>query len=317
MNHFQSAALAAILTIVIVQPAPAAPTRKTEPPPPAETTAADMHVVRATARELAKQHGSEHVLVVYDIDNTLLTSSTPLGSDQWFTWQEDSLKAGLPDSIAKADFECLLDAQELLYVTRPMRLTHESVRWSIEALRDEGFTQWVITSRGPELATVTFRELERQRLAFSNFHGETRTAPEDLVLDGRSARLQDGVVFTSGGNKGVALSTVLYRVGKTGAVKAIVFVDDTPKHLPNMRGAFVNSGIEVRTFLYEGVKAEVDAFKVEGSVSKAEAKTQWCELAKDVPSIERSFASDVMNLSHVHKDGSRHALSACIVDVCK
>lgn len=283
-----------------------------------EVVATDMHIVRRTARELARTYGgAEKVLVVYDVDNTLLTTTTALGSNQWYEWQAEALKTGSNESVAGKDFECLIGAMELLYATRPMRLTHESVYWSVEALRDEGFTQWVITSRAPELAAVTFRELDRQRLMFSPFFGKTRTDPLDLQLAGRASRMQDGVMFTAGGNKGDALNTALRLTGKSGEIRAIVFVDDSPWHLPNMRQAFADTRIEVHTFLYEASKPDVDAFNAKDSPTRAEAKKQWCELAKDIPAIERSFSPDIVDLRHEHSNNPRHMLSACVVNVCE
>ena len=39
------------------------------------------------AENLAKTHGTERVLVVFDIDNTLMAMEQGLGSDQWYDWQ--------------------------------------------------------------------------------------------------------------------------------------------------------------------------------------------------------------------------------------
>ena len=40
--------------------------------------------------ELGKKYGPKNVLVVLDIDNTVLKMNQDLGSDQWFTWQQDN-----------------------------------------------------------------------------------------------------------------------------------------------------------------------------------------------------------------------------------
>lgn len=299
--------------------------RKKSPPsvePPIEATAANMTVVRDTARELAKVHGVSRVLVVYDIDNTLLTSSTALGSDQWYVWQEAMLDSDDPERITKVrkDLKCLLDAQELLYFTRPMKLTDETVIWSVDSLRSEGFTQWVVTSRGPEVSALTFREFGRGGLSFSNFYGDRKTGPEDFQMTGRagpvSLRMHDGVLFTSGFNKGEALREVLRRTGRSGDFSAIVFADDTPKHLPRMRDAFEKSGIDVRTFLYQAVKGAVDEFNSAGSPSKALAKEQWCKLVDDIPQFERSVSTAILDLAHDDDDGTHHSLSSCIAS-CK
>ena len=44
--------------------------------------------VAAAVEQFADQFGPEHVLLVLDIDNTLLAMNNDLGSDQWFEWQK-------------------------------------------------------------------------------------------------------------------------------------------------------------------------------------------------------------------------------------
>src|SRR4051812_20257981 len=58
----------------------------------------------------------ERILLVLDIDNTLLAMDTQLGSDQWFEWQKFLLDHEPNSKLLVADsFAGLLDAQGLLY----------------------------------------------------------------------------------------------------------------------------------------------------------------------------------------------------------
>ena len=60
-----------------------------------------------------EQYGPEHVLLVVDIDNTLLAMNQPLGSDQWFEWQDGLLKRQPHSSLLVAkSFEGLLEGQD-------------------------------------------------------------------------------------------------------------------------------------------------------------------------------------------------------------
>ncbi len=43
--------------------------------------------------ELSALYGPQGVLLVFDIDNTLLASDQPLGSSQWYDWQDSLLEA--------------------------------------------------------------------------------------------------------------------------------------------------------------------------------------------------------------------------------
>ena len=42
--------------------------------------------------DFVKKYGTRNVLLVVDLDNTLLAMNQDLGSDQWFTWQETLLE---------------------------------------------------------------------------------------------------------------------------------------------------------------------------------------------------------------------------------
>ena len=48
---------------------------------------ASFSVIEKKSLELGKKYGNKNVLVVLDIDNTLLVMPQNFGSDQWFTWQ--------------------------------------------------------------------------------------------------------------------------------------------------------------------------------------------------------------------------------------
>src|SRR5689334_15409715 len=51
------------------------------------TDVADFAEIGATVEQYTHKIKPEKVLLVLDIDNTLLAMDTPLGSDQWFEWQ--------------------------------------------------------------------------------------------------------------------------------------------------------------------------------------------------------------------------------------
>jgi hypothetical protein len=44
-------------------------------------------------------------LVVFDIDNTLLKMTKPLGGDAWYTWQENILKGGATEFSVAQDID--------------------------------------------------------------------------------------------------------------------------------------------------------------------------------------------------------------------
>jgi hypothetical protein len=61
-----------------------------ELPPSKMVETTDLAEVTDNALELARQVGTDRVLVVFDLDNTLLAMEQGLGSDQWYDWQKET-----------------------------------------------------------------------------------------------------------------------------------------------------------------------------------------------------------------------------------
>ncbi|MBT8057510.1 MAG: DUF2608 domain-containing protein, partial [Gammaproteobacteria bacterium] len=80
----------------------------------------DLSMVADEALQLADRLGREQVLVVFDIDNTLLAMEQGLGSDQWYYWQRD-LAASDPCSGMLVDDR--LKVQGALFFASAMRPT--------------------------------------------------------------------------------------------------------------------------------------------------------------------------------------------------
>ena len=75
----------------------------------------DFAEVAAAVDRYVDEFGAEHVLLALDIDNTVMSMDTDLGSDHWFEWQNYLLK-NEPHSrflVAKT-FDGLLEVQGML-----------------------------------------------------------------------------------------------------------------------------------------------------------------------------------------------------------
>ena len=82
LTAFRTIAFAAALTMLVACASV----------PPAQsllTETDDLVTVTNSALQLADRYGQGQVLVVFDIDNTLLAMEQGLGSDQWYYWQKD------------------------------------------------------------------------------------------------------------------------------------------------------------------------------------------------------------------------------------
>ena len=210
----------------------------------------------------------EEILVVFDIDNTLLTAKQDLGRDGWWEWQKSLLppaeEAGhyVNAPVAK-DIGGLIDIQYLLYNLGDMRLTDTEFPSLLSELQKQGHSVIALTARGPKAANVTLRELSEHGLYFNKTlrcttalcrngsmiaAGDIMKALSHVAHTPKSlARIQsssvrpifyaNGVMMVSGQDKGTMLKLLLAN-SLPDRFEAIVFVDDGEKNIRYMSDAF-------------------------------------------------------------------------------
>lgn len=233
--------------------------------------------VLAKVNLLNETYGSGNVLVVFDIDNTVLASRQEIGSDQWF---DKMAKEG------KIDFPELLRMQGTLFYQNTMRVPEEKVTpWVIDQIQKSGNTVFALTSRGHDYSYQTIRELLRNGIDFSKsaptflknrdyYRPELAFNPETVVDEfgfssedvkafklskSREVNYLDGVFYTAGQHKGTMLRIFLKKSDIS--PKAIVFIDDKVKHTKRVQQAFKDSEIEVVTFRYSAEDENVQKFR--------------------------------------------------------
>jgi hypothetical protein len=233
---------------------------------------------------LNKKYGKENVLVVFDIDNTVLAMPQPFGSDQWFSWQYSCIgkKAKTPHCITSNMGE-LLDLQGRIFAVANMIPTETSTVSVIKKIQKSGQKTILLTSRGYQFRDSTERALKNVGLNFtdsaigpkggfpSSFIPYTMdtlakvglTKEEAKVAKLKKARkssYQNGIMMNAGQHKGAMLKILLHKTGTK--VKAIVFADDHLKHTVRMQAIFGKMNpIEVVTYRYGKIDAAVNAFK--------------------------------------------------------
>ena len=107
----------------------------------------DFKVIAEKALELSDKYDAENVLVVLDVDNTLLATTQDLGSDQWFGWQNRlRTERPLPDAAVSANFPGLLRAYALVLSLSAQRPTQPDLPSIIEHLQKTGCKTLVLTS---------------------------------------------------------------------------------------------------------------------------------------------------------------------------
>lgn len=240
-----------------------------------------MQSVSQKVEELRKQYSAEEILVVFDIDNTLLTTEMDLGGDAWFSWQEEKLKNNDTQDLVAPDFNGLLRVQGYLYSLGQMRPPEAMTPSMVHLFQAQGHPVFMLTSRGAEFQNFTQRELERngynaaatapgpQGGFASRFLPYNLGAPQQACLlpeelkawglkEAKPSVYEDGVFYTSGQHKGAMLRSLLCKVRKT--YPAIVFVDDTEKHVDRVLKSYEAYNTNVISMRYGAMDYQVQAF---------------------------------------------------------
>tara|TARA_Y100001968_G_scaffold179851_1_gene164740 strand:+ start:23492 stop:24394 length:903 start_codon:yes stop_codon:yes gene_type:complete len=211
-------------------------------------------VIAPVVAKLNSQYGAENVLIVADIDNTLLTSATDLGGDIWYQWQRGKLAVKpTPEQQVSCLFE---DTISLLYELAPMKLTEPQVPVLLNNWQEAGNTLLLLTSRAPKNRPATERELLRHGIDIS----QAALTPVDNANPVYRQKLERemsysrGLMMTTGMNKGTMLKWLLNTTERQ--FNAIVFVDDSHTNIENMDNAWQQHNTDMRIFHYTHVEAE-------------------------------------------------------------
>jgi len=254
----------------------------------------DFSEAGAAVEAYAAEFGAERVLLVVDIDNTLLAMDEPLGSEQWFDWQTYLLKnePHSPDLVADS-FPGILQAQGRLYARGRMHAVQRDLPAIVAGIQAAGAAAVVLTSRGEEFRGATERELTRNGFDFGRSPLETRDDedwlympydPAEPAAAGISARevstlkleqpqevsYRNGIMMTAGQHKGIMLVTLLHRAAEP--VQAVVFVDNRADHVAGVIDQMGEEGIAATGLVYQREDNNIKAF-VYGS--KDAVSSQW------------------------------------------
>lgn len=275
-----------------------------------KTTSFD--AVTAEVRALVKSESAKNVLVVYDVDNTILATEKDFGSEHWFLWQRQLLENGIKKAPAVASsVEDLLTAQSWIYHIGAMHPVAPEIPKQIQYQRSLGVSSIILTSRSTGLRDATLREVRRNQIFLSSSaelgvhdlsepfipyqldqperFGLTDRDIEQFKLKPAQATVFDrGVYLTQGQHKGVMLKSLLSRMKRS--FTAIVFVDDRASHIEGMRAAFTDRPEKMVTIQYSKQEQAIDAFN---RSDKRQSIQEWCRLIDGVetstlPAVDRA-----------------------------
>ncbi len=268
---------------------------------------ASLVTAESKVQEWAKLFGKEQVLLVLDIDNTLLTSNQDLGGDTWWNLQDELLKKKHEGKLTPVEsrylagnsLEELLEIAGMLFHLGHMHSPEETSPALVKRIQEQGIATLALTSRGPEFSNITFREMSRNLYDFkSSAIGpmggypstflpyeiekpqESGIKAEELTAWGlkkaRPVKYENGIYFTSGQHKGAMLRALLAKVGRN--FKGIVFADDGKKNTDRMVQGFEKvEGVELLAIRYSKVDPIVERIRNE---SKDRMRSQLVRMKK-------------------------------------
>lgn len=163
-------------------------------------------------------------LIIFDIDNTLITPPQELGNDQWFRYQTKKYeKQGLTHEAAMG--KTLTEWTAIQHIT-DVALVEPDIALIIRDLQNKGYDVIGLTTRDLDISTRTYNQLLSVDIDL------TKTAPvkqEIFFLLERPVLFRYGILFTANTDKGLALKKLL-AAAKYDA-KSVVFINDKKNHL--------------------------------------------------------------------------------------
>lgn len=210
--------------------------------------------VKTFVEEKLKQYDKSEILIVLDIDNTILTSQTDLGGDIWYQWQNIELKIK-PTANQQIEKPFLYDVVGLLYELGTMELTDPLISDCINNWQSHGITTFALTSRAPNVRAATERELNKRKIHFN------RTAlgksNGDTIIMFKNVSYMNGIMMTTGLNKGVMLDTIMNMTKTQESFKQIIFIDDSKKNVAKVQHKFANiDNVNLAIIYYKKVKED-------------------------------------------------------------
>jgi phosphoglycolate phosphatase-like HAD superfamily hydrolase len=204
---------------------------------------------------------NKDLLVIFDIDNTIATTPTPLGSDQWFY----AMKKGFVET-GKSDQEAIDHLlPQYIHIQRntwliPVEKDTVSV---IHTLQEKGVSVIALTARSLELAHRTIEQLHHMDIYF------TKTDPYEcpIAYDNKKPGIYiDGIIFSGNHDKGEML--VHWFKQSNYRPKKVIFIDDKLKNLHSVEKALHNRDYPFIGIRYGYTDDLVHNFSLEAAINE-------------------------------------------------
>lgn len=215
-------------------------------------------------------------LVIFDIDDTLLEAVNFVGSNKWYNWQRGRTVKdlnGKPLTINNEDkFSCIFRTLGTLFELGSTQLTQKNAAQIVTQLK--AYDLMLLTARTTIYREATERELNHNGINLSDKHLAELNAELAFNFDDgkRVAKVTygNGIIMSSGLNKGLVLKNILERIGKT--YQHIYFIDDSVANIANMQKEWQNENTNINIFHYTKVNKSISKEEIAQSIA---AKKQF------------------------------------------
>lgn len=222
-------------------------------------------------------------LVIFDIDDTLLEANHFVGSDKWYNWQKGRHSVSpTGEKISIKDSEKFGCISSLLSTFFELGSTHLTQKDAVDIVNElSTFDTMLLTARTTSYRISTERELKRFSIDLSNQHllDKNKGILFDLNDGNRIAKVtyQNGVVLSSGLNKGKVLEEILKRTEKS--YEYIYFIDDSEKNIRLMHEAWKNKKVQLKNFHYTRVDKSISSEEIAQSNAIKKQLDEFIQIA--------------------------------------
>jgi len=241
-------------------------------------------------------HPKDDVLVIFDIDDTLLEATRFVGSNKWYAWQRGKKNVfdnkGEPLFIKDDEkFNCIFGTLGTLFSLGDNKKTQTDADKILTELQQ--YNLMILTARSIGFRGPTERDLKRNNFSLSKSHLMENDLGLTYIFDDGSRAsditYQNGIVMSSGLNKGLVLHDLLDKLKKK--YKSIYFIDDSLKNINQMKQAWEKSETEVSIFHYTKVDKSITPEEIKES---NKAKEEFDEfLMAAFPERAKRFTSAI------------------------
>ena len=200
----------------------------------------------------------DSTLIIFDIDDTLLENVNFVGSGKWYSWQRGRAvfdKDGKPVTIEDKDkFMCMFGTLGALFELGTTKLTQIDAAEIVNKLKP--YDLMILTARTYGFRSATEKELLKNGIDLKDKHLMAAGTGLEFILDKNtpSAKVtyKNGIVMSSGRNKGLVLKSILEKVNKS--YKHIYFIDDSRRNVDHMAKEWLDHQTELTIFHYTKVE---------------------------------------------------------------